>query len=53
MYAHLFIYTKCENPRSLLLKSMRVGSICDPSARNESHVGSVQVEKMGNMHDMG
>ena len=26
---------------------------CDPSARNESHVGSVQVEKMCNMHDMG
>ena len=27
--------------------------ICDPSARNESHVGSIQVEKMSNMHDMG
>ena len=26
--------------------------ICDPSARNESHVGFIQVEKMGNMHDM-
>ena len=25
---------------------------CDPSARNESHVGSVQVEKMCNMQDM-
>ena len=25
--------------------------MCDPSARNESHVGSIQVEKMGNMHD--
>ena len=28
-------------------------NIRDPSARNESHVGSVQVEKIGNMHDMG
>ena len=27
--------------------------ICDPSAQNESFVGSVQIEKMGNMHDMG
>ena len=27
--------------------------MCDPSARNESHVGSVQVEKMGSMYDMG
>ena len=24
-------------------------SICDPSTRNESHVGSIHVEKMGNM----
>ena len=23
---------------------------CDPSARNESHVGSLHVEKMGSMH---
>ena len=27
--------------------------ICDSSVRNESHVGSVQVEKMGNIYDMG
>ena len=27
--------------------------ICDPSARNESHVGSIQVEKTANIHDMG
>ena len=26
---------------------------CDLSAQNESHVVYVQVEKMGNMHDMG
>ena len=30
-----------------------IHSICDPSARNESHVGSIQVEKIGNMHDVG
>ena len=30
-----------------------ISNICDLSTRNESHVGSVQVEKMGNMHDMG
>ena len=25
----------------------------DPSARNEPHVGILQVEKMVNVHDMG
>ena len=28
-------------------------SICDPSARNESHVGFEQAEKISDMHDMG
>ena len=27
--------------------------ICDPSARNKLHVGSLQVEKISNMHNKG
>ena len=45
--------TSCSGSVTFFGTNGHLGDICDPSARNESHVGSIQVEKMGNMHDMG
>ena len=34
--------------RPYTVYGVNIAFICDPSARNESHVGSIQVAKMGN-----
>ena len=51
---HLYLASLCTQLLYLLLHiKMLYAQLCDQTVRNESNVGSLQVEKMGNMHAMG
>ena len=51
--AKLWIHTGNVTTTADKRRYTPVHDISDPSARNGSHVGSLQVEKMSNMHNMG